>query len=389
MAGVAPVIEQLPIQFPERILSAPTSYFSVERYAREDTHADLMARLGIGKDDALHVLRMRALRHLRPGFDVEAEVAGSGRLLRLEYSSGRDTRIAVAREGDALNLSEQRAVLRGYTVMRSGMIRSSLFAAADAGGIPESVAMQLADIFGGDVDFHRDLRKGDHFSVVYELLYRDGQAARAGRVIAAEFVNQGRRLRAVYYPGPDAGRSKSAGYYGPDGKNLRKAFLRSPLEFSRITSGFGLRRHPLFSNWRAHTGVDYGAPIGTRVRATSDGIVEFVGVKGGYGKAVVLRHAGRYSTVYAHLSGFAPGLQRGLRVTQGEVIGKVGQSGWATGPHLHYEFRVGGQARNPLSITLPAANPLPAQEVEGFRRHAEPILAQLDLLAGSNLALLE
>jgi murein DD-endopeptidase MepM/ murein hydrolase activator NlpD len=384
------VVEPLHMRFADSVLDVPATFVSDERFGRGDTLAALAARLGIGEHDAQRLSRMQALRLLQPGRDVQADVDSAGRLLRLEYQSGRDSRMVVERNGDAFRMSERRLALRGYLALRSSVVRSSLFAAADAGGIPESVAMQLADIFGGDIDFYRDLRSGDRFSVVYEMLLIDGRPARPGRVIGAEFVNQGRHFRAVYYAAPGAdGRPASTGYYAPDGTNLRKAFLRSPLEFSRVTSGFGMRKHPLFRNWRAHKGVDYGAPVGTRVRATGDGFVEFVGVKGGYGRTIVLRHAGRYSTVYAHLSAFAAGLRRGARVAQGDIIGYTGQSGLATGPHLHYEFRVAGDARNPLSIALPAVHPLPAQELAAFRRQAEPVLSQLDLLADTNLALLE
>ena len=384
------IVEPLNMKFADSVLDGPGTYVSEERFGRGDTLAALEARLGVGERDAQRLSRMQALRLLQPGHDVQAEVDSAGRLVHLEYQSGRDSRMVVERHGDSLRMAERRLVSRSYLALRSSVVRSSLFAAADAGGIPESVAMQLADIFGGDIDFYRDLRSGDHFSVVYQMLQVDGRLARPGRVIGAEFVNQGHHFRAVYYDSAAAdGRAASTGYYAPDGTNLRKAFLRSPLEFSRVTSGFGMRKHPLFKNWRAHKGVDYGAPVGTRVRATGDCLVEFVGLKGGYGRTIIIRHAGRYSTVYAHLSAFAAGLRRGARVTQGDLIGQVGQSGLATGPHLHYEFRVAGDARNPLSVALPAVRPLPAQELTDFLGQSAPVLAQLDLLADSNLALLE
>jgi murein DD-endopeptidase MepM/ murein hydrolase activator NlpD len=275
-------------------------------------------------------------------------------------------------------VSEERAALYTQLVNKSGVIRSSLFAATDGANIPDSVAMQLADIFGGDVDFHRDLRKGDRFSVVYELHHLAGRPVRAGRVLAAEFINNGKRFQAVHF---------GTGYYAPDGKNLRKAFLRSPLEFSRVTSGFGMRMHPIAQAWRAHKGIDYAAPIGTRVRAVGDGIVEYAGPKGGYGNVVILRHHGQYATVYAHLSRIA--VRRGARVAQNDTVGSVGQTGWATGPHLHYEFRIAGEARNPMSIAMPAALPVAPQEMAAFRAYAGPLSARLELLANSNLALLE
>jgi murein DD-endopeptidase MepM/ murein hydrolase activator NlpD len=247
------------------------------------------------------------------------------------------------------------------------------------------VAIQLADIFGGDIDFHRDLRRGDRFAVVFETVRFEGRVVRPVRVLAAEFTSQKRTYRAVWFQ--DA--SGRGGYYAPDGENLRKVFLRSPLEYSRVTSGFGLRRHPILQQWRAHQGVDYGAPTGTKVKATGDGVVAFAGRRSGYGNLVVLRHHGGYSTYYAHLRDFAHGLKTGKRVGQGETLGYVGQTGWATGPHLHYELRFHDQNRNPLTTTFPPAQPLLDIEFPAFRRAADPLLAQLDLLKNSDLALLE
>jgi murein DD-endopeptidase MepM/ murein hydrolase activator NlpD len=252
--------------------------------------------------------------------------------------------------------------------------------------MPDSVATQLADIFGGDIDFHRDLRKGDRFSVIYEAVNHMGRLVRTGRILAAEFINDGKTYRALWFQGADG----QGGYYTADGKNIRKAFLRSPLEFSRITSGFTLSRfHPVLKEWRAHRGIDYGAPVGTRVKATGDGVVEFVGAQGGYGKMIILRHQGSYTTVYGHLSGFASGLKKGARVAQGDVIGYVGMTGLATGPHLHYEFRVNGSFQNPLTIALPSAPPLTPGQMAQFRTVAQSQLARIDMLRGSHLASLD
>jgi murein DD-endopeptidase MepM/ murein hydrolase activator NlpD len=294
-------------------------------------------------------------------------VSADGMPMSISFLNGRDSLIEITPDGRA---AERRAAFETHLAVKSSVIRSSLFAAADAAGIPDSVAMQLADVFSGDVDFHRDLRQGDRFTVVYEMHTLLGRPVRAGRVVAAEFVNQGRTYRAVHY---------GSSYYTPEGKNLRKAFLRSPLEFSRVSSGFGRRLHPLFRTWRTHQGIDYAAPTGTRVRAVGDAVVEFAGLKGGYGKVVILRHQAQYTTVYAHLSRIAVG--RGTRVAQNDTIGFVGSTGWATGPHLHYEFRIAGQARNPLSIAMPAAHPVPARQLPAYLQHAEPLVAKLDLLA--------
>jgi len=364
-----PIVEVLPIDTEDALLPAPTSYIREEQFQRGDTVPVFLSRLGIADEHLARLAKLPVLRSLRPGTHVSAVVSAEGMPLSVIFLNGRDSLVEITPDGRA---AERRADFETRAVMKSSVIRSSLFAAADAAGIPDSVAMQLADVFSGDIDFHRDLRKDDRFTVVYEMHTLLGRPVRAGRVLAAEFVNQGKAYRAVHY---------GSSYYAPDGKNMRKAFLRSPLEFSRVTSGFGMRRHPIARAWRRHEGIDYGAPTGTRVRAVGDGVVEFAGLKGGYGKVVILRHQGQYSTLYAHLSRFAGGLRRGARVEQNDTIGFVGQTGWATGPHLHYEFHIAGKARNPFSIAMPAANPVPARDLPEFLAHAEPLVAQLDLLA--------
>jgi murein DD-endopeptidase MepM/ murein hydrolase activator NlpD len=372
-----PSVETLPIPA-EALLPAPESYIREERFQRGDTLAVFLSRLGIGDAQVATLARLRALQVLRPGNHVTADVTAEGQPLALSFLTGRDTLLQIAPQGDGFGVSEERAALYTQVAMKSSVIESSLFAASDVAGIPDSVAMQMADIFGGDIDFHRDLRKGDQFTVVYELHHLAGRPVRAGRVLAAEFVSQRKAYRAVHF---------GTGYYAPNGTNLRKAFLRSPLEFSRVSSGFGMRRHPIARVWRAHQGIDYAAPTGTRVRAVADAVVDHAGPKGGYGKVVILRHHGAYTTVYAHLSRIA--VRRGARVAQNDTIGFVGQTGWATGPHLHYEFRISGKARNPFAIAMPAALPVAPQDLAAFRAHAAPLIARLDLLANTNLALLE
>jgi murein DD-endopeptidase MepM/ murein hydrolase activator NlpD len=370
-----------PLAVPARgAAPAASPFVREEQLARGDTLAGFLERLGVADEEAGRLARLRSLRDLRPGAYVRAEVGADGNLIALSWLSGRDTLVRVVPEGSGYARSESEAPLVTRVGMKSGVIRSSLFAASDAAGIPDSVAIQLADIFGGDVDFLRDLRKGDRFTVVYETQYYGGRAVRAGRVLGAEFVNQGKSFRAVRY---------GVSYYTPEGRNMRKTFLRAPLEFSRVSSGFGMRVHPIARTWIAHKGTDYAAALGTRVRATGDGVVDFVGVKGGYGNMVVLRHHGQYVTVYAHLSRFASGLKKGTRVAQSDTIGYVGQTGWATGPHLHYEFQVAGQARNPRTLALPSAQPVPARELAEFRTQAEPMVARLDLATNSNLASVE
>lgn len=383
------VVENLNLAPAAQPTDAGQVFWREERFGRGDTISDLLARLGVNDAEARaflqQVKRGGALRLLRPGATVQARTADDGTLLALRYITDRSRLIGFDKQGTEFNAVEQQLALTPQQRMRSGEIRSSLFAAADAAGVSDSVAIQIADIFSGEIDFHRDLRRGDRFSVIYEMLYHEGHAIKSGRVLAAEFVNQGRSYRAIWFQ--DA--AGKGGYYTPEGKNLRKAFLRSPLEFSRISSGFSMRFHPILKKWRAHKGIDYAAPTGTKVKATADGKVEFVGTQNGYGKVVMLRHQGGISTYYAHLNSFASGLHRGSRVDQGDVIGHVGQTGWATGPHLHYEFRVGDKVRNPLTIALPAALPVPAQQRAAFKQAAEPLAARLDLLGTANLALLE
>jgi murein DD-endopeptidase MepM/ murein hydrolase activator NlpD len=359
-----------------------------DRLQRGDTLSTLLARLAVGEADTQKLLRQREFRQLRPGTTVTAEVraegstagAGGGELVWLNFLASLDTEVRIERVGDKLVASERRADIVVRTELKSAAIQSSLFGAADGAGIPDGVAIQLADVFGSDIDFHRELRQGDRFSVLYEMLYIDGRPLRAGRVLAAEFVNQGRALRAVRF---------SDGYYAPDGKNMRKALLRSPLELSRVSSGFGMRLHPLHKAWRAHQGVDYAAPQGTRVRAVGDGVVEFAGQQGGYGNIVILRHDASRTTAYAHLRAFGQGVRTGARISQGDTVGLVGQTGWATGPHLHYEFRISGTARNPLSVPLPAGTPVAQHDMDAFRALARTAMGQIRLVSGTELAALE
>lgn len=379
------VVGTLAIQPAAEILPVPERFIREERFQSGETLEALLTRLGVAENDVPKLLRVKALRRLRPGSTVTGEVGPEGELARLDYLGARDSLNVIVREADGFQAAEERAPLQTRVLMKTGIISSSLFAATDAMAIPDAVALQLAEIFGGDIDFHRDLRKGDRFSVVYELQTLNGRPVRTGRVLAAEFRNQGRTHQAVWFAGADG----KGGYYAADGRNLRKAFLRSPLEFSRVSSGFGMRHHPFLQTWRAHNGVDYAAPAGTRVRTVGDGVVDFVGRQGGYGNVIIVRHQGNIATVYAHLMGFVRGLRKGVHVAQGDTIGAVGQTGWATGPHLHYEFRLAGQPRNPLAAVLPAALPIPASDMGAFRSQAEPLVARLELLGQGDLASLE
>jgi murein DD-endopeptidase MepM/ murein hydrolase activator NlpD len=365
-------------------------YWREDRIRRGDTIGSVLARLGVDDPAALVFLRTnpsaRPLYQLRPGKPLSVETDDEGRLISLRFVTGDGERLTIARHGDELAAQTTAAPVEIRWKMAAGEIHSSLFGAADAAGLPDSVTLQLADVFAGDIDFYHDLRRGDRFSVVYEMRYLDGEPVGVGRIVAAEFENQGRAFRALLWRGDD-GRED---YFADDGAPMRKAFLRSPMEFSRVTSGFSNARfHPIMQDWRAHKGVDYAAPMGTPVRATGNAKVTFAGKQNGYGNVIELRHQGAFSTLYAHLSRLAPQVRAGARVAQGEVIGYVGQTGWATGPHLHYEFRVGGEQRNPLTVALPSGEPLAPAHRLAFAERAAPAAAQLALarqLSGAQLA---
>jgi murein DD-endopeptidase MepM/ murein hydrolase activator NlpD len=386
----SPVVREIELSIHRTGVGADEGYWREERIQRGDTVATLLARLETNDPEALRMLSStrsaRLLYQLVPGRTVRAQTTTDGRLLELRYRNGGNV-LTVARTGDGFTVAEEPVELERHVLMKSAEIRSSLFAATDAAGLSDAIATQLADIFSTDVDFHRDLRRGDHFSVLYEVYYDGGEPVRSGRVLAAEFINVGRLYRAVYFQQSEG----HGGYYTADGRNIRKAFLRSPLEYSRITSGFSSSRfHPILREWRAHRGIDYAAPTGTRVKATGDGVVEFAGRDNrGYGNLVVLRHQSRYSTWYGHLSGFATGLRKGMRISQSEVIGFVGATGLATAPHLHYEFRINDVHQNPLRVVMPAAPPISPEQKPVFEAEVAPLLQQLLLLRNTHLVRLD
>lgn len=391
-APLAMVAEE--IVLPKDVLSVASvanaksdPFWRSERVQRGDTVAELLRRMQVEDSAASEYLRRdqsaASFRQLAVGKFVQAETNADGTLLALRYLDNKGNQIQVEKKAGGFKTSVQSPLLEQRLLVRSGEISSTLFAATDAIGLPESTANQLAEIFGGDIDFHRDLRKGDRFSVIYEMDYSNGEPVRAGRIRAAEFINQGVSYRMVYFKTD----SNHGDYYTPDGKSTRKAFLRSPLEFSRVSSGFSLSRfHPVLNTWRAHKGVDYAAALGTKVKVTADGTVSFVGKQGGYGNVVIVAHQNHHTTVYGHLSRFASGLRRGQHVGQGDVIGFVGMTGLATGPHLHYEFMVNSQHRDPLRVALPNAVPLDNTQKLAFQDATRGLIARLGLLRDTNLA---
>lgn len=316
------------------------------------------------------------LARLYPGKTLKIKMGAEGRLQELLYNITPTRTLHIMEQGGAANFMANTVEhpLERRIARAAGTIRSSLYLAGQKAGLPDTLTMELANIFGWDIDFATDVQRGDNFTVLYEEFYAQGEKVRAGEILAAEFTNGDKTLQAIRF---NDGKGH-ASYYTPDGMGMRKAFLRTPVEFSRISSGFSLgRRHPLLNHIRSHKGVDYAAPTGTPVKAAGDGTVSFAGNKSGYGKTVILQHGRQYSTLYAHLSRYPKGLNEGDRVGQGQVIGYVGQSGLATGPHLHYEFRVNDQHRNPLTLKLTQAEPIPSQEKSEFTREAKALMDQL------------
>lgn len=386
---VTPVIEQVTLAPVSASGSAEQTYWREERIQRGDTMAGILARLHVEDAAAVRFLRSsveaKGLRQLVPGRVIRAHTNEDGELLELRYAAGLMV-LTVKPTADGFRVAEQVAQLERRMVMRSGEIRTSLFAATDAARLSDSVASQVADIFSTDIDFHRDLRRGDRFTVVHEMFYDAGEPVRSGRVLAAEFVNQGKSFQAFWFQHPNG----QGDYYTAEGKSIRKAFLRSPLEFTRVSSGFTESRfHPILQRWRAHKGIDYAAPSGTPVKATADGTVENASFDRGYGNVVVLRHQGKYTTLYAHLSSFGRGVSRGARVSQGQVIGYVGATGLATGPHLHYEFRINDVHHDPLRVAMPEAPPIMPEQRATFDASARPMVQRLALLRQTNLGRLD
>ncbi len=392
----------LSLQAPEFFAENTGSFFQSEAIRRGDTIAALISRMGgddrdfirfIGKDP----VGRKALQ-IRAGRSVQAEIDTSGRVLRFVYRAGSleddsasqgrpGKRLEIVRNGNTFSALEADIPLERSVEMRSATISSSLFAATDAADIPEGVAIKIADIFGGEIDFHRDLRKGDELRVIYETVREADslEGSDGSRVLAVEFVNDGVRHEAMLFE-----RNGKAEYFSFEGKSLRKAFLRNPLEFSRISSGFSLsRKHPITNDWRAHRGVDFAAPTGTKVRASADGKVVFSGRQNGYGNVVILEHGGRYSTLYAHLSRISTDVRVGTRVSQGDTIGLVGATGWATGPHLHYEMRISGRHVDPMKVALPESKPLVGPDRDRLIAAATSVRAQLAQIDSIKLALFE
>ena len=380
----------LPQPFPSA--SASTQPFVSETQIRAgDTLAAILQRLDIQEAGLqaflTHDKSARSIYKLYPGRTVQAAHTPDGQLAWLRYyhtpATQQDGQVVAqslwVRPDPAQGFvaTEQTQQVGTQTRLAQGQINSSLFAATDAAGIPDAITLQMAEILGSKVDFVRDLRKGDRFRVVYETHTHQGKQVGAGRVLALEFDNDGDTYSAFWFEPP----SGSGGYYDASGHSLKGAFLRNALKFSRISSVFGMRKHPVHGHWAGHKGVDYAAPSGTPIHATADGTVAFIGWQNGYGNTIVLQHHGKYSTLYGHQRAFARGLKQGSRVEQGQLIGYVGATGWATGPHLHYEFRIDKRPVDPLSVTLPVARQLEGPERKAFQTVAAGYSQHLQMLA--------
>ncbi len=355
-----------------------------------DTLAKLLSRAGLSPQQ-IHELvttdkNTRKLTKIFPGDVFEVQLDEQGRLLRLTHEIDEINKLEVQRKDGVLSSKMLKLPVEVRLAFSHGTITSSLFLAAQAAGLSDKSTMELAGIFGWDIDFALDIREGDSFSVLHEELFRNGKKLRDGVIVAAEFTNKNKTYNAIRFETTDG----SANYYSANGDSMRKTFLRTPVEFSRISSKFNLKRkHPILNKIRSHKGVDYAASTGTPIRATADGKVVFRGVKGGYGKTIVLQHGSKYSTLYAHMSRYAKGVRTSKKVRQGQIIGYIGMTGLATGPHLHYEFRVNGVHRNPLTVKFPKAESIAKKYREAFTRSANELLSQLETRKQTLLAMRE
>ncbi|MDP1894104.1 MAG: peptidoglycan DD-metalloendopeptidase family protein [Hydrogenophaga sp.] len=387
---VSQVIESLalePLVVDTLAAAVPLTLFRSDTIRRDDTAQSLLQRLGVSDTAAQNFLRAdptaRQLFSGRSSKMVSVETSDSGELLRLTArwlpDDGRlFNRLVIEKQTSGLSARIETGELTASAQLASGTIHSSLFAATDAANLPDSVAVQLAEIFASEIDFRRDLRQGDRFSVVYETLEADGEAMRAGRVLSAEFINNGREHEAVWFDGE----GKKGAYYGFDGQSSRKSYLTSPLEFSRVSSGYGMRFHPISGQRKAHLGVDYATPTGTPVRTIGDGVVTFAGWQRGYGNVIQIQHKDRQSTLYAHLSRID--VSRGQRVNQGDRVGAVGSTGASTGPHLHFEFRTNDVPQDPLEIARQSET-IPVSPALRARFDAVAQLQRLQLDAAATL----
>ncbi|MDP1697561.1 MAG: peptidoglycan DD-metalloendopeptidase family protein [Xanthomonadaceae bacterium] len=382
---------ELSVELPQREqdAAAPTLQrgpWKTVKVSAGQTLGQICSNLGIAMADMYKVLdypgARKPLTQLQVGAELAFDIGEHGALRAIRFDRDDSQRVQLSLNGEQVLETVTARELQSRVQVASAEINSSLFAAGAAAGLRDATLLELANVFGYDIDFAQDIRAGDRFTVVYEEIWRDGEFVRSGDIVAATFVNQGREFAAYRYTTSDG----KLGYYDEEGRPVKKSFLRMPIEFARISSRFtSARKHPILGKVRAHQGVDYAARTGTPIRAAGDGRVAFAGWKGGYGRAVILDHGRGYTTLYGHMSRFGK-YHTGQRVVQGSVIGYVGASGLATGPHLHYEFRVAGVHRDPLKVTLPKPEPLPRNEMARFTAQVMPMRTQLALLQARRFA---
>jgi murein DD-endopeptidase MepM/ murein hydrolase activator NlpD len=378
-AAAVAAVESPPSNAPLMTRQAGVASTTLVIVGRNDTMEAIFRRMSLDKSDLAAIRNLPGIRQsmdfLKPGDAIRLTHRSDGAIKELSRKVSETQTLSVVRQDDGFAATLISNPVQTQIRTAAAIIDSSLFLAAEKADVSDMVALKLASVFAWDIDFVLDIRSGDRFTAVYEQIYQDGKYLRDGEVLAAEFVNDGKVYRAVRYTTEDG----ATGYYTPEGRPLRKAFLRAPLDFTRVSSGFNpARLHPILNTIRGHMGTDYAAPTGTPVHAAGDGRISFAGVRGGYGKAIVLAHSDSVSTLYGHMSRFARNLKVGSRVNQGEVIGYVGMTGLATGPHLHYEYLMNGVHKNPQTVRLPGALPLPAESLRRFRDAAAPLLGSLD-----------
>ncbi len=363
----AKVVTETPIPLIIEPEIAPVGSVKSFIVKRGDTLSKLFQEAGIPLVLAIELNRTAAakkIRSLKPGRELKLYFDADGQWETLEYALDKLTTLVIALDSDEFQVSEHEKEVSYETVATSGVINSSLGSAAAEAGLSYSMVSKLVDIFKWEIDFARDIQAGDQFKLIYQKAYLENEFIDDGEIMAAEFWNRGKPIQAVRFQNNEG----KVAYYKPDGESLKRGFLRTPVKLAKITSGFSKRRlHPIKRTWTAHKGVDYGARSGTPILATGDGVVQYAGKKGGYGNTVVLRHGGETTTLYAHMRKFGKGIRTGKRVTQGQTIGYVGQTGWATGPHLHYEFRINGRHKNPLKVEFPRTDPVASSDMTKFK----------------------
>ncbi len=376
------VVQEILLPSAANQLSANELFWQTDQVRLNDTLGNIFERMNINDEAAIKFLMLSPSARiintqLIPRHNIETKTDTTGKLLHLKYELDAETILVASPVANGYTVTTEKLALQNTQVLKSATIQDSLFGATDAADIPDQIALQIAEIFSSEINFHDDLRSGDKFNVIYEALYHAGELVKVGKVLAVEFVNKGKTFQAIHFG--DA--SGKFAYYTPEGKSLHKSFLRTPVEFTRVSSKFNPGRyHPILHRFKAHKGVDLAAPSGTRIKAAGDAIVAFAGRKGGYGNVIVLKHKNNVSTLYGHLSGFAKGLRKNMKVAQGDIIGYVGMTGLATGPHLHYEFLVGKNHQDPLKVALPTRIPIDERYKKEFAALSSDYMAQIHML---------